>query len=418
MAKKKKTELKDNRSPLEISASALAGLLENEQGEFKPEMLAVLEATEEEFQKQLQKAREIRRREDPRAVLELPAAWQLAFMLLAEKEGNSDFLSDLVALAKDPVLEKEIRRLVHRMRSRGVELDVSRRPQASVMEKPFVIEEKPLPCYLSPLDGEGLRFVLMFRYVPEGVEVYQFVYSDSDGLRDFNGGVIGRNRYRTLLKDMAGESEDLLLAISYEEARKRLVQAAEAARQANRALPEEYLQKSSQLPPVGDFALQDAAAEFPPESLSAELAEQAGRLLEQPIFSAWLVPEKTLKFIDQALAEVENMQTVIDDRQRLEQINRAFDRAVENLLEGEERQRWSQRLLDMALFLKRLGEEESARLAAAAGRQLVQEGFEPAKSVFFSRMIRRVLKSPEEILENMKKKASSPAKEPSPAKQP
>jgi hypothetical protein len=405
MARKRKTELKDHRSPLEISASALAGLLENEEEGFKPEMLLGLEATEEEFQKQLQKAREIRRREDPRAVLELAAAWQLAFMLLAEKEGNLDFLGDLVALAKEPALEKEIRRLVHRMRSRGVELEVSRRPQASVMEKPLVIEEKPLPCYLSPLDGEGLRFVLMSRYVPEGVEVYQFVYSDSDGLHDFNGGVIGRNRYRALLKDMAGEREDLLLAISYEEARKRLLLAAEAARQAGRALPEEYLRVSSQLPPVGDFALQDAAEEFPPESLPPELAEQAGRLLDLPIFSNWTVTEKTLKFIDQALAEVENMQTVIDDRQRLEQINRAFERAVENLLEGEERRRWSRRLLEMALFLKRLGEAEAARLAAAAGRQLEQEGFEPAKSGFFSRLIRRMLKSPEELLENMKKKA-------------
>jgi hypothetical protein len=111
-----------------------------------------------------------------------------------------------------------------------------------------------------------------------------------------------------------------------------------------------------------------------------------------------------LKAFHAKLQEIETSQIAINKQQKVDQVKKALDQAVANLLEGEEkRTRYQNRLFEMAAFLSRTGEEQPARQAAAAAWQLSVEDFQPTDSVFFEKLIKKMFRSPEEIVEQMTK---------------
>ena len=152
---------------------------------------------------------------DPRKVLELPIAFQVAIIKLAEKEEDDDQIPDLMSMTEAGEVKKEAKRALHRMRSRGLDVSVPEEASSSVLERRVAPEDPDLPCYLSPLSGNGSRMIWLARYVRGGVGVFQVELNDLEGLVEFAGGTIGRSRYRSLSRDLLGDPKHALLEITY-----------------------------------------------------------------------------------------------------------------------------------------------------------------------------------------------------------
>ncbi len=413
MAKKKKKGKKLNPQTNEAQVEKLAAALESGQADdLDPGAIAGIEAVA--FDQAFEKGRELAQRgPDPRAIIELPAAFQLAFLKLAADEEDDDLIGDLLEMTADRQVRKEAKRILHRLRSRGVAVDVPTSGGGSVLDRAVTEEEKPLPCYLSPVSATGRRMVLLARYTRGGVAVHQAEWSDTEGLADFNGGVLGRNRYRQMHQEMDTD-EGGLFEIGYGEARVWLARAAELRRQAEKPLPDGYLEASGELGAVDESATPpDPKTLFPPDAFEDRdaLAARGAELLEEPEFADWLPDPETLQSIDEKIKEVESSQLAINDQQRIEQVQKAIDDGVVRLLDDEDkRNRFFDRLLQNAAYLQRNGgREEPARLAAAAGWQLLDEDFEPLASPLFSQIVKRIFRSAEDIVAAMDKPQGSGA---------
>lgn len=342
---------------------------------------------------------------DPRALVELPAVFQTAFLRIAERDEDDELISDLVGLTPDRDVQKDAKRVLHHLRSRGVAVELPKASCGSVLDRVVRVEEKPLPCYLSPVSGNGGRMLLMARYTHGGVAVHQAEMTDEQGLVQFAGGTIGRNRYRQMNQEMAADPAGKLLEIGYAEARWHLARAVDRNHESDKAPPEEYLQASGDLGEVDPGAAPPAAEEhFAAQKLAdrAGLAARAAELLDLPEFADWLPDEDTIETIDEKIKQVEASLLIINEQQRIDQVQRIIDGGVELMLADEsKRNRYRERLLDNALYLQRSDRPEQASLAAAAAWQLLDEGFEPAHSQFFSQLCKKLFRSAEEIVARM-----------------
>jgi len=356
---------------------------------------------------------------DPRKVVELPAAFQVAFVKLAEKEEDDDQIGDLMSMTEAGDVKKEAKRALHRMRSRGLDVSVPEETGASVLERRVAPEDPELPCYLSPVSGNGSRMIWLARYVRGGVGVFQVELNDQEGLAEFAGGTIGRSRYRSLSRDLLGDPKQALLEITYAEAWQRISAAAARSRDASRPLPEGYLDAKNTLPEPKEDAEPppDPGSLFDREELEKNqgLIREAAELHDLDEFSDWMPDEETLKTVQSKLEEVESGQVTINEQQKIEQVQKILDQAVESLLEGQERRELYQgRLLEMAVYLKRTERPDHAQKAAVAAFQLTREDFSPAESPFFDRMTRKLFRSAEEIVKEMKNNATAEKKKPKP----
>lgn len=368
--------------------------------------------TEEQFNRAFDTAAGLANRgPDPRQVAELPPPFQVAFLKLAEAEEDDEQVNDLISMTADKNVKKEAKRVLHRLRSRGLQVEADEETGPSVLERRVAQDEPELPCYLTPVTSTGMRMVVLASFVRGGVGIYQVEINDQDGLQEFEGGVIGRSRYRELAKDMLKSQEASMVEISYGEARARIARAVERSRAAGRALPDGYLEASSNLPdPKEESSLPDPRADFADPSLGEdrELLTASASLHDHPAFGDWMPDEDVLQSFQEKLKEIESGQIAINESQKIEQVGNAMDRAVEQTLEGDRRRVYQDRLFEMATWLKRAGEDQPARQAAAAAWQLEREDVQPLDSPFFSHLVKKMFKSPEEIVKAMTAKQSDP----------
>jgi hypothetical protein len=231
----------------------------------------------------------------------------------------------------------------------------------------------------------------------------------------FNGGKLGRHRYRELIHELLDEHDGrLMLEISYGEGRHHLARAVEVARGRNRPLPDGYLEASATLgvAPATD-APPDPLVLFPPEASIGQddLVQVGAELIDLPEFSNWFPEEAVLQKFQVQLSEAAMSQLAINEQQKIEQVQRVIDNAPTVVLEGKnERMVYQRRLLEMAVCFQRKGRTEQAQQIAAVAWQLTKEGFQPNESPFFSRMTKKLFHDPAEIVKSFgnQKSAETP----------
>jgi hypothetical protein len=408
MGKKKK------KKAVASLAERLAAQLQKKEPGNLAELAGAEGLSSDEFEKEFEKAIVLVAGPDPREIVNLHSLFQVAFLHIAQQEEDEDFLNDLSSMTADTRVKKEAKRIVHKMKSRGLNVSLADGGGSSILDRKVLEEDPELPCYLTPLAGNGSRMIWLARYVRGGVAVYQAEVNDVDGLVEFSGGVLGRSRYRKIVKEMAGSEQVPLVEISYPEARQRISQSVARSRDASRPLPEGYLEASSDFPEAAAFPLPDPRETYSIDSIDnpSELQREGGKLLDLPEFADWLPDEDTIKALQARLQEVESSTVAINKQQKVEQVSKALDRAVEEMLEDEEkRKRYQDRLFEMAGHLGNSGNQEAAGLAAAAAWQLSEEGFEALQSTFFDRMVKKMFRSAEEIVEHMQTDQPPPADE-------
>lgn len=339
---------------------------------------------------------------DPRRVAELPGPFQEAFLALWEERAEADPVLDLARLTRDNAVQKAVRRSLHRMRSAGMDLPEVSGPRPSVLARAAAPAETPLPCFMTEPSSQGVESLLIARYVQGGVASAQVFVDDENGLLEFDGGVVGRNRHREMLRAMQEDDGVRWLPISYEEARQRLAEGARRSREKQRPLPEKYLELSSQFPEVAPVPIPQGRERFPREALAGVALSETEALLDRGEFVRWGPPRAFLEVMIQKLEEIRESRVIISQEQRIQQVRALLEGAAQRMLEApEERKRFQERLFRMAVFLERSGDGNAARLAAAAAWPLTDPDFAPEGHPFFRRLARKGFLSPEEIVAQM-----------------
>ncbi|MBW1871208.1 MAG: hypothetical protein JRJ19_04035, partial [Deltaproteobacteria bacterium] len=264
---------------------------------------------------------------DPREVIKLSIPFQVAFCILAEQEDDDDQLNDLLAMTTHKQVKKEAKRILHRMRSRGMNVSVSDEGGSSILDRKMETADPDLACHLTPLTSNGSRMIWLARYVHGGVAVYQAEVNDQEGLTEFSGGVIGRSRYRMISKEIMSTEQIPLLDITYSEAKQRLAAAVAKSRAVSKALPEGYLEASSNLPEADKVTIADPRSYFDKSELdkTPELVKNAAGLQDIAEFSDWLPDEETLKALHAKIQEIETSQLTINKQQKIDQVKKALD---------------------------------------------------------------------------------------------
>ena len=131
---------------------------------------------------------------------ELALAW-------ADEAGGADVLGRLDEDQIPKPGRKAIRRALHRLRSRGLEVPKRRAPEPVVARLPR-IEDDLEAGYVSAIDPQGTRVVYLLESNPAGgARMFELLLDEQRGVVDFEVYSSGRSRLRAFLKRMVARTE-------------------------------------------------------------------------------------------------------------------------------------------------------------------------------------------------------------------
>jgi hypothetical protein len=321
-------------------------------------------------------------------VATLPPPLAAAVLHAAAQAGRVDLVAALAA-REEKDLAKEAKRQLHRLKLRGVAIPEAPPPAPALTPPP----EPPPTAYGSTFDGQGERAVWLPRHLPgRGVEVAQAVCSDQRGLVELHLGLVGRKEWRAFVKGLLDRGAAMGVAeLDWGEAHARIAAARALNERSGQRVPDGADQWLGQLgaPPP----LADPAAALPPLDAEAERValEASAALHEHPLLRGWLGEEPFLREVAAALDEVEKSPLALDAGQKAERLRSVVQEAVDRYYTPERRARLAGRLLEVAAWFARTGQEAPSARAAAAARALLA-GAPPRQVPFAARLLEKAFR--------------------------
>lgn len=325
--------------------------------------------------------------EVPEDGCELAAEW-------AEQEAG---LAAVGGLREDELTKagkKALRRVRHRLRSRGVKLeDAPAAPRVATLPE---VEEGVEGAFVSPLDPGGSRSVVIVGTNPAGgARIFELVIDDQLGIRRCDVYRATRGKARRFLRDATKEGAGAGVPVSPDQAR-WLVGHAAKAQPTDRALPRAFGEWRGQITgaPEGT-ATPGAIAE-------AELPEPDGedrsRLLgfiETGRLGPWPPPPERLKPAIDALEEVRESKIVVSGPARQGRFEEILREAAEAAYDEGFSALTAARFAESAYVFWKTGEEEVARACLAGARAFREQeaGSNPVARALLGRLLAPLLQA-------------------------
>lgn len=292
---------------------------------------------------------------------ELAAAW-------AELPDGAGPLAAVEEEALPKAGRKALRRVRHRLRSRGVAApEAPRQPRVATLPE---LDDRVGGARATALDPSGARIVYLVAPHPQGgARLFEVVLDDARGLLGFDVYSAGRKKARQFLRELAGRSRFPAVEVEEEEARALVAQAA-AAHPADRPLPRGFGEWRSQLAPEDEKA--PRPGDRVREALDAEAAEtsaeEAETLVRAGRVGPWPPTEDRLRAVFDRLREALDSQVVVSPAAKGEQIAGLLEDAAEELYDEAGARVAAHRLRESAYVFWRTGDEAAARACLAGAR--------------------------------------------------
>jgi hypothetical protein len=184
-------------------------------------------------------------RAKPEEVASLPAPLAVAVLHAASQAGRVELVAALGSVGQKE-LAKEAKRLLHRLKLRGVAI-----PEPSPPPPPPPPPAEPPPtAYGSTADARGERAIWLPRNVPgRGIEVAQAVCSAEKGLVELQLGLLGRKEWRGFVKGLLERGATMGVSeLSWSEAHALIVAARRQNEASGQRVPDGADQWLGQLP--------------------------------------------------------------------------------------------------------------------------------------------------------------------------
>jgi hypothetical protein len=299
---------------------------------------------------------------ETRAGEELALAW-------SESDRGARPLQSLDAGSLAKPGRKALRKALHRLRSRGVEVE-SAQPTAVVARLPE-IDESIEAALVSALDPRGSRMAYLVASHPAGgARIYEAVLDDVRGIVEFSVYDTGRSKARKFLRELSGRARGGLIEIEPNSLRALLVHAAEQ-QPADRPAPRSFVEHRSQLG-------LEAAGTTPADQVAAALGgaarDETGRLdrlvklVRERELGPWPPPLETLRRVAEPLSEETGGKLIISGAAKQERRIQLLAGAAADIFDQSFAQATATRLRETAFVLWRSEREEDAQdcLAGAA----------------------------------------------------
>jgi hypothetical protein len=295
---------------------------------------------------------------------ELAQAW-------AEDEGaGAEALRRLEGASLPKPARKALRRVLHGMRSRGLDVPVA--APAPVVAKLPPIEDTLTGAFVSPIDGGGTRAVYLVEPHPAGgARLFELLLDAERGIVRFEVYSTGRSQVRRFLRDIA-RNERFPAAPAPLEAVRALVERAAARHPADRPPPRGYAEWRAHVaaPPEGARTPGELAAEALGGEASPERVRRAAELVRTGALGPWPPAPEELQALAEKVLEGAKGQVIVAPEVRREQAARAIDEAVERIYAGPHAARVAECFREAAYVSWKAAQEDDARIALAAARAL------------------------------------------------
>lgn len=299
--------------------------------------------------------------EEPDVGEELAAAW-------ADLPGGHVPLRQLDEARLGKEGRKAWRRILHRLRSRGLVLE--RSAAAPVVATLPHMEDALEGARLSPTDGSGAQLVVLVEANPAGgARVFEGVLDDERGVLEFQAFSANRSEARRVLRELEARGRFGVVAAPVEAVRARLARVA-ALQPPDRVLPRAFVEwrgRVAQAPPGTQTPGERVREALPTEAEPGRL-RQAVELVEQGEVGPWPPAGERLRAFAERLHGAARSEIVVTDTQRRERIDALLGELLEERFGGEAGERAATRWEETGYVRWRRGEEEVARVCLAAAR--------------------------------------------------
>ena len=300
-----------------------------------------------------------------------PAAGSELALVWAEEgsEGLAPLLGvDSAALPK--AARKTLRRLIHQLRSSGVELpEDGPRP---VVARLAPVEDGIDEALVTLPDPSGARLLFLATAHPGGgVRLFQAEIDEDLGLRGFEVFEIARRDARRFLRELS-RGKGLPAVSAPPESLRALIARAAAEQPSEHPLPRGFAEWRSQLtetpddtPTPGEIAEQ---ALICPDEDREGLRSRALKQLEEGKLGPWISRLDLLEDTARQLEDAASGVVVVSEGTRRARIASLLDETLDRLYGDEAGQRAARRFEEAAFVLWKSGEEEDARACLCAAR--------------------------------------------------
>ncbi|MFP8875320.1 MAG: hypothetical protein VCB99_00115 [Myxococcota bacterium] len=300
-----------------------------------------------------------------------PAAGsELAIVWAEEGAGGLAPLLGLDPSALPKPARKTLRRLIHHLRSSGVELPAVE--PRSVVARLAPVEDGIDEALVTLPDPSGTRLLFLASTHPGGgVRLFQAEVDEDLGLRGFEVFEIGRRDARRFLRELS-RGKGLPAVSAPSESLRALIARAVAGQSSDHPLPRGFAEWRSQLtetpdgtPTPGELAQRGLI--FPDEDRE-ELRSRALKQVEAGELGPWISRLDLLEDTARKLEDAASGVVVVSGGTRRARIDGLLDEALDRLYGDEAGERAARRFEEAAFVLWKSGEEEDARACLSAAR--------------------------------------------------
>jgi len=277
---------------------------------------------------------------------------------------------------KDKKLHKLVKRILFRLRQKGVPVDASF-PQRASHNTILTRSQKEEPvAYIGPIAGTmGNRAVCII--LQSAVKSYQAgigLVSEAEGILQFLYGSFSKKRIKEIKGSLSQEAGPLVET--------SLPHAATILEIAYRRHVEMHSDAPSQYPELRPWLLEnvtvlvrpiiyDFVSEIPGDGTLSD--SQLGKLFDHNLMDSWLIDFEGLKPFMEDILKVEGSLIVLSDAQKADHVRQIKDKSIKELFPGPKRTLLKHNLEEMAYFFFKLDQDEYSRMALTAAQNLDEE---------------------------------------------
>jgi hypothetical protein len=261
---------------------------------------------------------------------------------------------------------KVLRRVRHRLRSRGVEV-AEEAPEPKVSSLP-PIEDEISGGYVTPIDPGGTRIAYLLESNPSGgARLFEVVIDDHVGVVDCQVYSSGRSKVRQFLRQVTGR-EHFAAAEAPPDSVRALIARAAAVQAADRSPPQGFSEWRARLtdvqkdtPTPGELVRQ-ALGDDP---VATDL-EPAVELVKQGRVGPWPPSQDVLEGLAERLEETVSSPLIVSGATRRQRVDTVIGEFLEETYTEAGAAREAHRFREAGYVFWKRGDEEAARTCLAA----------------------------------------------------
>ncbi len=271
---------------------------------------------------------------------------------------------------------KAIKRALFKLNRRGVsteDFDTENRASSTIL-KPLK-KERPL-CYVGPVYGFGFRGVLVILHRGgKGLDIGFGIVSDEEGIQEFLFNNVSKTRAKEF-KEHISEQVGPLVETSLSHAATILEESYQKHLSLKSDVPSDYLELRPWLLENTTLLGQPVIYDLIPESSDSETDLTGARLWEffdHELMDSWLIDPDALGPFMADMLKVHDSPIVLTEAQKSVRIREIKEKSMGEIFPAEKRGLVKRRLEEMGYIFFKLGQEETAGVALAAARSVVQD---------------------------------------------